>query len=162
MVEAVGCTKPALYYYFDSKEALYREAIRRPLVEYAALVESLKSDAAPFAERLRRFLDAALSRAADRPDAIRLILSLPHRPEDGCPAGTLDEFYGSPVTVMQDFVLDAQARGELRADVDPHVLASAIGALTAHYIFLFAVKGVPPAEGAAARTVDLLLHGAAP
>jgi AcrR family transcriptional regulator len=162
VVEAVGCTKPSLYYYFGSKDALYVEAIRRPLVGLAELVSSTIADTAPFPVRLCRFIEAAFSSAAERPAAIRLTMSLHHRPQDGGPKAALDLVETNPIVLFRDLVADGQARGELRADVDPSVLASAIAALTGHFIFLITIKGEPPAEGTASRIVDLLLHGAAP
>src|SRR5688572_16100689 len=40
VVEACGCTKPALYYYFRSKEALFVEAIRAETEVVTLILES--------------------------------------------------------------------------------------------------------------------------
>lgn len=162
VVEAVGCTKPTLYYHFGSKEALYIETIRRPLVGLAELVAHAKAQPTPFPERLRQLIDAAFARAALQPAAIRLTMTLHLRPKDGPLQTALALAETDPDELFRELVADAQARGELRADVDPSVLASAIGALTGHFIFLLTIKGEPPEEGTASRIVDLLLHGAAP
>lgn len=64
VVEAVGCTPPALYYYFDSKEELLLEVCKRQYARFAEEMEaSLPPDQDPLAELIARghaYLDWAV------------------------------------------------------------------------------------------------------
>ncbi len=165
VVETVGCTKPALYYYFASKEALYLSAVQAPLEEFDDLVRTSADGTGPFADRLEALLEGALVRARRQPDAVKLLLSLPHRPmhkvlsSGDNPLATL---YQRQMQLLTGLITGAQSKGQIRTDIVAEDLASAIAALTHHYIFVLTVKGQPPPAGAARRIVDLLLHGAAP
>ena len=51
VAEALDYTKPALYYYFDSKEALFRALVLDSLREALSRIESIRADAKPASEK---------------------------------------------------------------------------------------------------------------
>ena len=162
VVERVGCTKPALYYYFDSKEALYLETIRRPLLEFTALAQQALEHPGDVGTRLHDFIDNVMNHMVSKPAANRLLLSLPARPEKGQPCTLQGAMEHDPAIPLRALVADAQQRGQLRATVDPDDLASAILSLIHHHCLVFSFKDERPPPDVARRIVDLLLHGASP
>lgn len=58
IAEQVGVQKTALYYYFDSKAALYQAILVRMLEEFDRTVREVLDPPAEPADRLRRLLDA--------------------------------------------------------------------------------------------------------
>ena len=55
-----GTTKPMVYYYFDSKEGLYRAMLHRQMAEFARVIATAAACQADPIEQLRRFADAYL------------------------------------------------------------------------------------------------------
>lgn len=100
VVSAVGCTPPALYYYFPTKEQLLWEACR---VQYAAFAADLES-ATPHSDDplidLRARGEAYLAWAREHPASYRQLFMTPMtlmdpRP-DAAPPGTVPDFHDVP------------------------------------------------------------------
>ena len=53
VAEALDYTKPALYYYFDSKEALFRALVLDSLREAGSRIEAIRAEAKPASEKIR-------------------------------------------------------------------------------------------------------------
>ena len=75
VVEAAGVTKPTLYYYFDGKEALFREVVSSKMEEGAALVSEALAEKGSVVEKLRAALRGTLVGAKNDPDGLRLMFT---------------------------------------------------------------------------------------
>ncbi len=73
VVASVGCTPPALYYYFSSKEALLLEVCRRQFVRFAEELEGAIPPADDPIEELVARGHAYLDWAADHPEHYRIL-----------------------------------------------------------------------------------------
>lgn len=123
VVEAVGCTPPALYYYFPSKELLLFEVCRRRYSRFAAELEaSIPATGDPIAELVARghaYLDWAIA----HPEHYRLLfMTVAGSPPDGQEA---DPRQGAGLAELIDNLQRAIANGEL-APGDPLQMAVAL------------------------------------
>lgn len=168
VADAAGLTKGAIYYHFEGKEDLLRQAVQR---RHRALFEEMRSaldgQDAPAAARvrlaLRRMWDHWQQPASSR--AIRLVLG-----EVSVQFPALFRLWASegPVAataLVRDLIEGGVAAGEFRTDVDPEVAARTIVSglmlqATFHHLGMDEVAaGAPDPDRVFASAVDVFLHG---
>jgi TetR/AcrR family transcriptional repressor of nem operon len=127
VLQAAGVPKGSFYYYFPSKEAFAREVIARFAAAYLARLEQYLGDttAHPLT-RLRRHQEDLLARFERR--GCRggcLIGNLSQELADHSPRlqAQLDAVLSSWRERYAQLFREAQAMGDLRADLDPEALA---------------------------------------
>jgi TetR/AcrR family transcriptional regulator len=84
IAEAAGANKAMLYYYFDSKEALYFAVLERVMEQIGSVVAQVGVDPTlPAAEAIRRLVTGYQGVLTAHPDFVRLVLRglLDHRDE---------------------------------------------------------------------------------
>jgi TetR/AcrR family transcriptional regulator len=141
----VGVRKTALYYYFDSKEALYVAVLERMLTVFeATLAEALRQDL-PTAAKAERLLDAINDVLVDHPNysqiLIRIFVDRIPIQDDSTIAPILQRVVGSALT----FIHDGVKEGVFRKYSARHVFQSTLGMAVFHYAggdFSAAVLGV--------------------
>lgn len=74
VVDAAGVTKPTLYYYFENKEALYREALQCQLDGLRLVVDSVLAAEGSVRDRLGSFLEVYVRGGIDNPASVRLVM----------------------------------------------------------------------------------------
>lgn len=72
----VGVRKTALYYYFDSKEALYVSVLEGPVQELTDAVTGILGADLPVRERAERILAVSNELLAERPSYARIVLRI--------------------------------------------------------------------------------------
>ena len=161
VVERVGCTKPALYYYFKSKPDLYKAAVEKVQLDLQAPIAQAMQDAAPIEQRLVRFIEAFVQSVTVDPLPARLLLFAAHRPEDGQPKLDLEALHREHHTVLTNLMAQALANGEIRAGLDASDLANALTGMVHHRV-LCILNGEMPQVRVAQQIVDLFYNGARP
>jgi TetR/AcrR family transcriptional repressor of nem operon len=127
VLQVAGVPKGSFYYYFPSKEAFAREVITQFAAAYLARLEQyLEDTAASPLTRLRRHLEELLARFERR--GCRggcLIGNLSQELADQSPRlrAQLDAVLTSWRARYAQLFREAQAVGDLRADLDPEALA---------------------------------------
>jgi AcrR family transcriptional regulator len=86
LVEASGCTRPSLYYYFDSKEMLFAELVAHHLQQMERILRDWQERDGALRERTHEAVDRFLDYAHAHPDELRLLRRLdagldPHPPQ---------------------------------------------------------------------------------
>ncbi len=123
--EAVGCTKPALYYWFGSKQDLFVACVHGPLDIFRDLLRDISERRGSTRERFGLLAEAIRAGVEEHPEAMRIVMTARLRPEPGQPLVDLRtvhaEYLGCLVGVLQDGV----RRGEVRADVPVLTIALA-------------------------------------
>ena len=130
LVAACGCTKPALYYYFDSKETLFLEVVRMHMDRTSEMLEQTLTRPGSVRQRMRESVQSFIDYARAEPMTMRLLQRVETRAEEGAPEvscmATRELHLGLLSTLIQQGIED----GQLRADVPPDecalVLAGAI------------------------------------
>jgi AcrR family transcriptional regulator len=121
-----GANKAMLYYYFGDKEGLYNAVLERVFAQVSAVVAEVEASGAQGAEaQLRRFFEGYAAILAEHPHLVRLMVrSL----LDDAPAQTarLGPRMREVVPRVAAAVAAGQARGELRAAVNPALVAPTI------------------------------------
>jgi AcrR family transcriptional regulator len=162
VAEATGCTKPALYYHFDSKGALFLEVIRDETQRIASLLTEQLERAETVRERMRRAMRAYFQHARDNPIGLRLLVRAElHREKD-----QPDFDFHSSRQMYTDMVVKLLAEGvragEIRDDIDLRdamlVLAGAVDQCVIRWI----LHKEPIDEGYPERVLALLFGGMAP
>jgi len=85
IVEKCSVTKPTLYYYFGSKERLYRTLIAETFVEFNRRIERIASSPLPPVQKLEAVAKQYLIHARENPERVRLIMSALYRSDAFAP-----------------------------------------------------------------------------
>lgn len=159
LVEAVGCTKPALYYHFGSKEDLFLELVRSRIDGFHAVLRGCMAEPGTVEERLLSVTAAILDGVRLSPLSMRLLMTAEHRPDEGQPEVDLRSMHEAFLEHMRALLEDGQARGELRADIPAEPLAwSFIGAVHVRALGIALGHDVP--ADAHRLVVDIFCRGA--
>ena len=162
IVEAVGCTKPVLYYHFGSKEKLFRAAVEAVTARYGQLVDAAMARPGTTRERLKRFIVAYIHDVLAYPQGMRLLMTAQHRRGDGQPEIDLMELHRRNGQKISAMFAEGVAAGEVRGDLDPRAVTLAfIG--TVNMRVMLSVHGADrPAEDVADEVLTVLFEGIQP
>lgn len=156
--EAAGITKPTLYYFYGSKEGVYRAIVEGALNRFQADVVRALEEGGSLRDRLVRMAQSYVEGTRREPDLARFVMALIHNSPRSAPATDLVGFYQRILDALA-LALDAGvAGGELRpgrTDVRLLVLMGALGeAMHGHLLV-----GRPDLTPALAETlVDTVLE----
>lgn len=111
-----GVTKSLIHHHFGSKDGLWREVKYLRFSEYAERQMTMLRDQEPSAELLRESMRTYFRFLADHPEVVRLLawIFLEERPDEEC-ADLDQELTLAGIAKIRE----AQARGDLRADLNP-------------------------------------------
>jgi AcrR family transcriptional regulator len=120
LAEALGITKSSIYHHVTSKQDLLRMAVNHALDGLFEAADQVKALQAPAIERLELLIRRSVMVLADRLEFVTLLLRV--RGNTAIEQGALmrRRIFDAQVT---DLVKQAQAEGDLRADVDPATAA---------------------------------------
>ena len=155
---AAGCTKPALYYHFGSKEDLFRACVQGCMISMGPLLAEALAHGGTVRDRVGAFAEALFEALRCNPDQMRLVLSLQGRPDQSQPDIDFPQHHLRELALITTLFEEGLRTGELRPDLDLDEAALVLlGAL--HSRAFLALKGVPIPERATRRIVDLLFRG---
>lgn len=169
IAEAADVSKANVFHHFTSKNDLYIAVLRHACRDASEYLDELGSDALPLAERLTQFARAHLRSVLEHDQVTRL--SLRELLSDGSHHGQelAEKVYGDKFTRFVAILRAGQKSGELRADIDPAVVATVL--LGANLFFFEArdvlrhmpdVKFSERPERYSTILADILLHGIQP
>lgn len=122
-----GVNKQLLFYYFQSKRGLFREVLRHAVAELEEALAAIDPGGGRPLERLRTVLAGQFGVLADRPDLVAL-LSHAER-SDAAP-------FAPAIRRLVVLLAEGQGTGQVRDDVDPHVVAAQAVVLMVAYLKL--------------------------
>lgn len=160
LVEACECTKAACYYYFSSKEALYRDVVQDNAMRIHALMRAMMTGPGSIRERLHAGLDAIVDFSIANPRSMQLMQRIDLSSEDNAPAFSELPSRTTHLCQITELVVEGTKNGELRRDMDP---ASGALILTGAMQIQFDA-GIASGEWDRERmhkTIDLVLDGIA-
>lgn len=160
VVEAAGCKKPTLYYYFDNKEQLFLEVIGETIAELNRIVDAGLKSQGSVRERLSRGLCAYVDYVHAHPTELRLLMTAERHPEQGQPFYDFDALRQGHVDVLRSVFEAGVAAGELRPDLDLEEAVLALFGMVDHRLVLF-LHGRPLPPDMPERMLDLFFHGVA-
>lgn len=161
VVESAGVTKPTLYYYFDGKEALFREVISSKLGEGDAIVAEALANGGSVVEKLRLAFRSMVGRASAEPDVVRLMFTCSLPGAKGQPEVDVIGRHLQKMAPLETLIAAGIASGEFRADIDPHIAVfSLLGAINLQIVGV--LHGLESDLDMVDRILDTWLHGVAP
>lgn len=120
LAEALGITKSSIYHHVTGKQDLLRMAVDHALDGLFEAADEVKALRAPAIERLELLIRRSVLVLADRLEFVTLLLRVRGNTEIEQGALERRRVFDAQVT---DLVKQAQAEGDLRADVDPAIAA---------------------------------------
>lgn len=170
VAERAGVSKANIFHHFSSKNTLYLAVMRNACGRANPLMDNLENPGGAFTEGLHTFARAHLANLLDNPQTSRLILrevidNDPQRCKE-----LAEQVFGANFARLVATLRAGQARGELRGDLDPGMVANL---LIAADLFFFQSREVsrhlPDARHLSENPraysdllVDILLRGIAP
>ena len=154
VADELALTKPALYYYFDSKEALLFELLLREWLESATEVQAAVEETESGADAVEQLMRTVFNRYRDRLELFVLFFKMG-------PGGDFEEIMGPeelerirPINDMLYGGVEARLRAEQRTGGFPKKRDPRRFAFTAH----MAVIGFLNMKAIAASARDPLIH----
>ena len=126
IAEAAGVCKANVFHHFTSKNDLYVAVLRNACKDASQHLDELGSDELSLAERLTQFVHAHLQTILEHEQVTRL--SLREMLNEGTHQSQelAEKVYGEKFSRFVAILRAGQAAGELRRDIDPAVVATAL------------------------------------
>lgn len=161
IAEAAGCTKPALYYHWGNKEALFTACIRSETDALTALIADHVEDEVgdvSVATRLVGGLRDFFAHLERSPTGMRLVTRAELRPEPNQPVFDFASLRDKHHEYIRTLLARGVRRGELRGDVDLDDMAHALSGMIDQRLQLW-LHGEPLDHDLPERIVHIFLHG---
>ena len=160
IIRRAGVNKQLLFYYYHSKRGLFHTVLVQVAEELEGALASLALPTGQSLERIRHALEAQYDFLARHPDSVNLLIQTPR--------GEVASF-APAVKRMVVLIAEGQGLGQVRDEVDPHLVAAQALVLMVGYLKLEGViaASAPPlgADEPALRerwkqgAVDLVVAG---
>jgi len=169
IAEAAGVSKANVFHHFISKNDLYLAVLRNACRDATQHLENLGNDQETLAARLPQFARAHLENLLEHAQVARLMLRelLSDNPRHG--QELAEKVYGEKFSRFVAILRAGQQAGELRADIDPAMVATV---LLGANVFFFESRAVlqhfpdvtftQQPERYSMMLADILLHGILP
>lgn len=163
LAKAAGVSEATIFLHFPSKEAIYEEILEELLQSQRPLTGALEeTDGAPLERVAERFGQAFLEQHRRGSDLLRLALfsALERRPLGRRIAA---QHFGGPVMSLVRLIEKAQARGEVRTDLDPEAAARSLDSVLIHQVLVRELLGRDQISAKDMESyIDIWLRGVAP
>lgn len=146
VVEAAGCTKPALYYYFESKDALFVETIREATSEMTRIIEGTMQSHGPIRDQLASGIDSFMGYLDANHMAMRLLMRAELQPDEGQPPFDFESVRARHTQMITAMLQSGVDQKEIRSDVDLDDAALALAGMVDQRLQLWLIGVAPPAD----------------
>jgi len=161
LADAVGLSKPALYYHFSSKESLFLAAVRMHMEHYRQTLLDAIEEPGSLRDRMLCGIEAHLTRVREHPEVMKLLLTAEHRPEEGVPEIDLLSMHQENTRLLTQILQAAVSSGEIRRDLNLDTLAISLVGLV-NIWSLHCLQGLPLPENLPEHILDIFLNGVSP
>jgi TetR/AcrR family transcriptional regulator len=127
IVEQAGVTKPVLYYYYKSKEGLFRTILDSAASMQRALLTEVLEVPGTVEERLLGLCRRIYKGVMEHQSLFRLIHNLLFGPPQGAPFYDLQVFHKGIAEVVKTIYMEGQARGEIGKEDAEEVAGLVLG-----------------------------------
>jgi len=170
IAQTAGASKANIFHHFQSKKALYLEVLRSACSnDSAELLQELEHESGPIIERLQRFVAHHLDSLLRNERSARLIQREVRQSSDDQAKELAQQVFGDNFARLLALITAGQTQGELRADVEPALIAVLL--LAGNIFFFDAHRVLRHLPGAGFATdpagfnrmaMEILLHGIRP
>ncbi|HHH27606.1 MAG TPA: TetR/AcrR family transcriptional regulator [Polyangiaceae bacterium] len=162
IAEAASCTKPALYYHFDSKQALFVDVLRTEIERLTSVIGDAVQQPTSTRERMTRAARDYLDQVRRHPVGLKLVMRAEMHPERDQPAFDFQSTRAQIMDQVTEMLTEGMKAGEIRADLDVPVFIDAVGGALDNRAMLFVLAGEPIPDDYPERMLDTLFRGLAP
>lgn len=162
VVDAAGCTKPALYYHFASKSALFQEALAHQVEPLNRRIRAALAAEAPVRERLTAAIRTTLDFAVDRPAGMTLMYRASRQPEEGQPSFDFERVEAEPLLWVREVIEEGIQDGEIREGVHVDDVVFVLAGLVDRKCEQLALQGDRDIADFPERAMEILFGGVAP
>ncbi|MEM1033144.1 MAG: TetR/AcrR family transcriptional regulator [Myxococcota bacterium] len=138
VASGASCTKPALYYHFDNKEALFLEVIVATTNAVVDLLRGAMGAPGTVRERMQASMHAYFAHLRAHPRALKVMMQAEISTDVGQPTIDFKSMRQSHINLVMPLLREGVDRGEIRADVDLydalHVIAGAMDARAIQFV----------------------------
>lgn len=159
VAEAAQCTKPSLYYYFQSKEGLFLEVLRTETQAVTDLIQRAVAGGGASRERLRSGLELFFDHVRRNPWGLAVVLRAEVRVEAEQPAFDLASVRNVQIAMATQWLVEGIESGDLRPDVDVQEAVLCLIGMVDQRCRLYVFEGVPIPPDCPERVVDLFFRG---
>jgi AcrR family transcriptional regulator len=114
IVQAAGVTKPALYYYFQNKEAIFLELMREAGMRFESLLAEARKEIGTVRERTLRLADQVYKLFLDQIEIARIGLTVHYGPTQGTPFFDFDALHRKFRELIERLVREGIGKGEFQ------------------------------------------------
>jgi TetR/AcrR family transcriptional regulator len=161
IVEAAGVTKPVLYYYFDSKEGIFREIFTDALQQFVAALEAPQDASQTVIARLVDLCVRMYDLFSAHLEVARLVHSIYYGPPQGAPPVDMDQFHLPFQAAIQRLVEEGVRTGELRPEPVEDIVWSIMGPVTVCMDIQLCHPEMAPGHDGLIRVLGLICRGIA-
>ena len=161
LVEALGVTKPTLYYHFGSKEGLFLATAQAHIDTIEQVVRESLEQGDTLSDKLEALLACNIQFALERPDVLRFLTTCLHQVDHGQPEIDLKTVDTTTYFHLTSAFEAAIERGELSSEFDAVVAAISFLGILRGWTFA-AFHGAPIHPDTARTAVHHFLHGIYP
>jgi AcrR family transcriptional regulator len=159
IVGAVGVTKPVLYYYFQNKEGIYLELMRRAFTKLDELITGSVGDRGSAAQKLLRLCDRTYTLFMENVKVARVMYSIYYGPHQGAPFFDFDAYHLKFQEAVRGLIQEGIRTGEFRKENPEDMTWAILGAINvAMEVHLGHVELALGREGLA-RVLRLVFQG---
>jgi TetR/AcrR family transcriptional regulator len=158
--EQSNVSKPMIYYYFGSKEGIYKALLDSGLQHSRKIIMEIIASDLSTNEKLVEFINKRFQDCVDYPEFSKFYISLFISSEN---FPFLDQFKADAQKqeqAIKQIIEDGISRGEFRADLDAQLALEVMGGAVMHYVWHHFIGLEPKVSRLLAeRIVDLILVG---
>jgi len=154
--EQAGLTKPTLYYFFGSKEGLYRALVVGALESFVHQLAETLAVPGTTEERLRRVARGYFQAAREQRELLRFLFALAHSPRSLGPAVDWPRYHDEMVAQITSAFDEGITRGELSpgsTELRVQVYMGSLGETLSNYVLLGRPEPTPERADALTDTV---------
>ena len=129
IVERAGVTKPALYYYFRSKEGIYLALMREPFERFVALVDGTAAEERTARERIVRLCLRAYDIFVEHLALARVMYAIYYGPPQGAPFVDFDAYHLRFQEAVLSLLEEGIRRREFRRGEARDMMWAVVGAV---------------------------------
>jgi TetR/AcrR family transcriptional regulator len=161
IVEAAGVTKPALYYYFDSKEGIFRAILEEAALLTAEVLRAGAQGSGPIRARIERLFLSMYEQFERHKTVVRFMNSVLWGPPQEIPRCNLGGLHAQFVATVRGLVEEGIASGELRPARPADVVRTLVALISYTFDVSLAFPRHAPGKAGLRRDLDLLFRGLA-
>jgi len=161
IVERAGVTKPALYYYFRSKEGIYLDLMRAPLEGFTERIESAAREKGTSRERITRLCLRAYDDFVRNLPHARILFSFYYGPPQGAPYVDFDTVQLRFQEIVAGLLKEGIRSGEFRRGNPTDMMWTVAGAVNVAMELELCRPGQSIGRGGIVRMLGIIFDGIA-